>query len=365
MAPIPSLSERIGGDRLQNLIDRYATSDKVGRDDAIENILATHLADLVSRGVARPLEALANRRVHLASIWDHMCGRNVPSYTTQEQERVQIARRLCSPLITGPLYMLGQDVTRGISAQDRRSKLQTIVANMDRGSVGYWWFGDERDHVSGEKFQFELRDWNLVFGRRPARGQQLEEVEDLPPAGLHAVEIDVPTGDLLVADWFRVEGFTELVDEGDPWRGGSQAENERDAERYAREYGFISVASALRSLSILTNGNQIAIGHHDEDGPHPLPAGYQSFAHHTIDLRKVSVVDRSLLTVILTRIHAPKRAAKLCEEFAAGADTRRLTIAPGRYRVTSSGRGVFTELLPDGHPLKTTGFDTVLLIEPA
>jgi len=36
---------------------------------------------------------------------------------------------------------------------------------------------------------------------------------------------------------------------------------------------------------------------------------------------------------------------------------------PGRYRVVSSGRGYIKDLLDEGHPLKVTGYEPVMILE--
>lgn len=216
-----------------------------------------------------------------------------------------------------------------------------------------------------------ISGWNLVVGRRIrdwrnlSRDSVLEPVEDLEPKRLHEVGIDAPTGRLLVAEWFHVPGFTELVDEGDPWRGGSDAENESDAERYVRDHGFASVSTIRRSLTVFRKGDSIGIGHHDEDGEHPKPKGCRRIADFMVDLRKVSIVDRGVLLDIVRRIHPEGDAEAMIAEMERRRGVVALDVKPGRYRVVSSGRGHIDDLLPEGHRFASEGFQAVVTLERA
>jgi hypothetical protein len=366
MTDVPSLSSRIGRELLDRLVDVVldGSAGKVIRD-RIAGHLADHLAQLRELGVVRPFDALPNRRMNLVRSWNVMCGVAQDTYSTQARETLEIARTFDMALVVRLAHDIAWKAKDGSMDPERReAAMLDMMARMDAGDARWWYLsGTAADFVSGEEFSYEMRGWNLVVGRMQDRRDALAPAEDLEPTTLHEVEIDLPTGSLLVADWFRADGFTDMVDEGQPWRGGSQAENERDAERYVRDHGFASVASIRRSLAVLTDGTSITVGHHDEDGEHPLPTGYRRVDDMLIDLRKVSLADRASLVTTLSRVHEAGRAAALVDELADDGDVVSLEVAPGRYRVVSSGRGYIEDLLEDGHPLKVPGYEPVMILE--
>lgn len=361
---IQSLSGRIGLPRLEAMIDIYARKgDATPHEAELTVLLAEHLTELREAGVLQPHNALPNRSMHVIESWNGMW--KGTAYTKPADEARDTAERFGWHLINAGLVDLAYLQAKGMSESERAQAFYDLTMRMDAGDVSYWRIGNlEEDYASGERLAYEMRAWNLVVGRRPERGvRHLEPVEDVGPKTLHHVDIEVPTGELLVADWFRADGFTDLVDEGNPWRGVSCAENEADAERYVRDHGFVSVKSAMRSLTILRNRDRIAIGSHDEEVAHALPVGYRRVKDMLIDLRKVSIVDRSKLVETLSRMHPHDRAERLAGEVAAADGTVRIKVAPGRYRVTSSGYGGIGDLLEEGHPHKRNGYEPVLLLE--
>lgn len=365
MTDTPHLSARIGRGTLDTLLTSWgdgkpdATSKK-----AVESALTEHLMALVATGKVRRYDALPNRRMNLIHDWNGMFDADPE---TSRSAAESIANRFSYHLVIIHLAYLGYDMkNRGA---DRDAGLDAAIAKIDAGEARWVHIGNcEDDFVSGEAFDYEIIDWNLVIGRRGGAHEGLKAVDDLPPTTLHAMEIDLPTGHLLLADWLSTgdmaDGFTDLVDEGNPWRGGSQAENEQDAERYLRDHGFVSVASASRCLSVLTDGSCVTVGRYDEDGEYPPPDGFQIVRGLlVIDLRKVSVADRATLVSLYSRIHDAERAEKLVSMVEADHDTVQFTVAPGRYRVISSGRGYIEDLLEKGHPLSVPGYKPVLIIE--
>lgn len=369
MNEIPPLSSRIGREELDRQLTRW-TEDSADRVSygPVEKALADHLLALAATGTIRRYDALPNRRMNLVHDWNAMFDADPE---TSEGAARHVAHRFAHHLVMIHLAYLGFDLKTGSCTQNRSAGLDAAIARIDAGNARWVQIGNcEHDFVSGERLDYEIVGWNLVIGRRGAPGAGLLPVDDLPPVALHRVEIDMPTGRLLLADWLSTgdmsDGFTETVDEGDLWRGGSQAENESDAERYARDHGFVSVASAHRCLCVMTDGRSLTVGRYDEDGDHPAPAGFRIVRGLlVIDLRKVSIADRASLVALYSRIHDADHAEDLVSMVEARHDAVTIDLPPGRYRVISSGRGHVGDLLEDGHPLKVPGYEPVMIVEKA
>ena len=362
MNTIKLLSERIDENIIQDLIN----GGELNKDllDGLTSIYAEHLIALADAGVIRPYNGAQNRRMNLLYSWNQMADTK-----GEEGRRLIEARHVANRLFPGFFHLrlsLLIDNLKRSGSTDSGEMHKAIASELDAGNIRWWTLSSqEYDFISGQDFAYELRDWNIQIGIRPEiRGRKdLVPVDDLPPPALQILEIMIPSGDLLIADWFRAEGFTDLVDEGQPWRGGSVLEDEADAERYVRDYGFISARSERRSLIIITDGKGISVGAYDEDGNHPLPIGWHQVGNILIDLRKISAVDREVLSAILHRIHSEERSREFSEQVATNSDTVRLKVTPGRYQAISSGRGYLEDLLPQDHSLKIPGFEPVLILE--
>jgi hypothetical protein len=371
MTGLPSLSSRLGRALIDRFIDETARGSKGGdTEKLLEKGIADHLEELIGLGVVRRHDSIPNRRVNIVAAWNGMSRNDGEGWLSPETQRRHVAERIFSMLVWRDLHSIAWKVGRGeIDAAAREKATVDLEACMDSGTSDLLWAGEDKDFVSGEDISFVLSDWNLVVGRRirdwrnrPA-GSVLEPIEDLEPVRLHQVEIDVPSGRLLIAEWFHVDGFTDLVDEGDPWRGGSHAENESDAERYVSTHGFVSVSTARRCLTVFRKGDTLGIGHHDEDGDHPKPKGCRRVASFMVDLRKVTMSDRSVLVDVLRKVHPDDDVEAMVANIERDRDMVSLKVAPGRYRISSSGRGHIEDLLHATSPFAAEGFQAVTVIE--
>lgn len=370
MTATPSLSARIGRPLLDRMIDELAADRRGGEAERlVKEGLSDHLEELIGLGIVRAHDSLPNRRINVVAGWNGMFGDGGDHWCDPASERRRVADRIFAMLAWHDAHSIAWDLKAGrLDAEARERAVRKLEARMDLGTSDPLWAAEEHDFVSGEELSFMISGWNLVVGRRirdwrtREPGSVPDPIEDLEPVRIHEVEIDAPTGRLLLAEWFHAPGFTDLVDEGNPFRGGSDRENEADAERYARDHGFASVATARRNLTVFAKGGAFGVGHHDEDGDHPAPEGCRRVADLMVDLRKVSVVDRGVLLGILKRIHPDGDVEAMVSRIEKDRDVIGLKVAPGRYRVSSSGRGYVHDLLDADDPFRSEGFGTVATI---
>ena len=101
-----------------------------------------------------------------------------------------------------------------------REKYSAFTNKITTGNIHYYDFSDDmcRCYECGQKMQLLVKDWKLgvaVFGKT-AEGKLDFKVLEKPKSCLseNATEltIDFPTGNLLIADWFRIEEFTKTVE---------------------------------------------------------------------------------------------------------------------------------------------------------
>lgn len=362
-AQAPSLWNRIG----METIEAYLASEGAGRkrsdlDSAITDALAAHLIGLREMGLVRAYDAIPNRRVNEVHDWNVMCGLEESRYSTPDEAARSVAQRLMHALITVHLMMASFDLRDG---KDRGEVLAKLQAQVDSGTTRRWLSDMEaHDHVSGETLSLVVRDWNMLLVER-SRDAEQKPIADIQPTKLETVDLELPTGDVLISDWFRAEGFTDHVDEGDPWRGGSERESEADTRRYVADHGFASVRTCRTSVSVVTDGRIHGVMRWDEDML-DLPDGLRHVGDMSFSLRQISVIDRESLRGVLSRIHPSARTDELVqEEFSPEPrDAVRIQTTPGRHRVSYSGRGYIHDLLPEGHPFRIEGFEVVMTLEP-
>lgn len=372
MSTLPTLSARLGRDVIERAVDAHAA----GHDDdptigkVIQEAFRDHLLALRDAGVVKPHVATPNRRINEIEEWNIMCGVQPSTWATPEKAAEGLARRLSHNMVTIHLLMASFGIKDG---RDRKETIDDAIRSIDSGSTrSHLSHMECQDHVGGDDLSFRMQDWNPVLFLKQdvtmadiMSGRRLPDVPapDIEPTALRTVELDMASGDVALGDWFRMEGFTDHVDEGDPYRGGSERESEADSRRYVADHGFTSVRSSRTSYEVVTDGRIHAAIRWDED-ERDIPDGFRSVGRLGYDLRQITVMDRSALQTIMERLHDPAKAVQLTEEGLTAPDMLRLSLPAGRYAVHHSGRGWIEDLLPPDHPLVQDGVQVLMILEP-
>lgn len=163
----------------------------------------------------------------------------------------------------------------------------------------------------------------------------------VPAQGAETVSIPMPTGELLIADWFRIDAFhnlTNVIDNASDSDHdiGTVAGRATRTRRYADELGVAHVA--CRSPAILQDKGIIKAGYLDPDAKEPT-----SFKGSiSADLRWTTLVDRGHLVDILTPAlgldEAKRQVAAYLKE---NSDIMKLQVEPGTHHLTFAGTSSF------------------------
>jgi len=187
---------------------------------------------------------------------------------------------------------------------------------------------------TGAKLAFEFEGWVPTLGIQQAPSYDFVPVTPglLPRTeGLHEMEVDFPSGQLLVADWFRIDAFSEVTDEWEEVEGfvslNSEAGQLWRTQRLA-EQGVVCVGTH-RSPAILQEGGVLqAVVLSEEGETLRSPVGSVSTR-----LWAVSVVDRQTLREILEKRLTPAEATAAIDEMMATEDITQVSVKPGRHHL--------------------------------
>lgn len=164
----------------------------------------------------------------------------------------------------------------------------------------------------------------------------------LPPDTYHSsIEIDIPSGELLCADWFRIDGFDELIEDDGHDISIPYGQKLR-TEYYARKNLAVvqtgncsmhvySESEDSTDTLIFNMGNGSTWNQETDEEENSLAA----FNHGSIccDLWAVSIIDRQVLHAVLEPCHGEK-TDEMIDEYMDEWGTFSLDIRPGRYRIT-------------------------------
>lgn len=222
---------------------------------------------------------------------------------------------------------------------------------------------------SGEHVQVRAMGWKFQAGRMAASDDPnswrrvftpLQE-GDIAPPQTHTAIIPVPSGQLLIADWFRIDAFNALtkpLDDEDSADGlSSTAGRAAVSLRYAQRLGVVHVFG--RAPSIVCEEGAVKVGHLDPDEKTPAHYVGQIMA----DLRWTTIVDRAHLVSLLAGELGAEAAQAEVDALAQDPDVLTVQVNPGTHHLYFAG-DAHTFQATAGEQFMVDGLDLDTFEEP-
>ena len=159
-------------------------------------------------------------------------------------------------------------------------------------------------------------------------------IPPLDPPHVHVTKFELKTGNLLVADWFRISEFTKIVEKKDISINSRKGREEK-ATHLARKFNLVSICVGNTCPGVYQNGNQIVVGYHNDDEG-DIPDNFTEIGSVCTDLWAATFVEYETLIELVAR-KKPDTAkeivdAYLTEHEDSGAyGLHKLTVEPGTY----------------------------------
>lgn len=194
---------------------------------------------------------------------------------------------------------------------------------------------------SGQGLRLRLEGWTPTF-MRFNRAQR--RYEPLPAGTVQAAELEhltleVPSGQLLVADWFRLDAFTTQAKQAVGLLAlSSVAACAERTRRLAAAVGALSVYAGDTGPSVHAHAGGIQVGTPREpSAAHPSPQG-PPLGQVVCDLHWVTAIDRQVLEDVLARLVPRDVAAAQVAAYLDHHDSVvRVEVPPGTYHVYFAG----------------------------
>tara|TARA_B100001105_G_scaffold72359_1_gene56860 strand:- start:1002 stop:2219 length:1218 start_codon:yes stop_codon:yes gene_type:complete len=246
------------------------------------------------------------RRTHrLAQAWNALAQGEQQPYQLEH-----IARSLSYALFVAGSVHIAEDAPL-------ERAYEALITTADDGTFDWCYLNSQDEcQTTGERIHFELQEWRPRLGivDHTSRDRDLVPLRPIPlPKVFHHV-IQAPSGELLIADWFRHDAFTQAVKDPASEDCSYSVNNDlgklRQTAWYAQRHGFMSVFVGNTLPRIVERGDHFAIARVDEDGElgEPPIVGHIAGSVCT-DLWWATVIDRQVLTDILSR-SMPAEAAQ-------------------------------------------------------
>ena len=219
-----------------------------------------------------------------------------------------------------------------------------LVSLVDTGSFDEVWCDTQECQRHGQRISLRLTNWRPEMGTIDRKaGPDAPFVPlvagQFGPRTVHHTTIPVPSGELLINDWFRIDAFSRAcraLDE-DKMSINIHAGCVQQTLRYAQELGFAHVMVGNSVPSVVARDGRIDIGHYDEDEEGGMDGDH--LGNVCTDLWWTTIIDKQVLLDICATAMPREQALQEIDAFLAQYDHTVMTtqVPPGTYHLYFSG----------------------------
>lgn len=304
-----------------------------------------------------PIENGVGHSVNLSYFWDNFRENNINKKGYTKEENIKFDSRELGQLLSKelffPFYINEKDI---ISEEFWQERYTTLANQLNEGNFEHFRLPDScYCFECGANFKLELKNWQpqllemVLVHEDQDWWKNKYEYNPAPECAVpHIVnlEVEFPSGNLLVTDWFRMEEFTNTVDlKGafdDKYDVNCALGRIEQSTHYAKDFNFISTPGGGMP-NIFKNGNSIIVGNYDEEDNSSevkkFKKSYKKSGRVDCMLRAVTIIDSDQLIKILSINSDTDTATQLLDSYMKKNkdEIKKLTVTPGTYIFEFSG----------------------------
>jgi hypothetical protein len=202
-----------------------------------------HLADLAASGRLGRIVGLGGRRIRVADAWNGLLGDKVKDFEWALANALSMVPLRASLEVR--FDRKDRNFDRPMSDAEIDETYARVCRMMDDGDLQtdrFHMLDDLEDSITGDRIRIEVRNWQPTLLRLDTKGGYAwVPATDAAVPDLVAAEMSVPSGDLLVTDFLRVDGIGKATDEIESRLDGTicaDAGQAEYAEAYASQAGM-------------------------------------------------------------------------------------------------------------------------------
>lgn len=321
--------------------------------------VAGHVLHLASQGQLQPIPFAQGRQINFVEIWNALAlGQDMSTfrdgfYADEEHLAATLSQQFV-PLLLNVRFD-GNGSSR--PAEDLSSEL---VARVEQGDFSIYDSAENYCFITGQRHLLAFDHWQPVLTERTQDHRHAPVSQEGPGVTLESQILPVPSGRLLIADWFRLEAFTAMTKE---------QERSEDIGCFmgrmalTRAYAPLGVASVFVGGSfpeVYQQAGRLMVGNPvDEEDGAPGPAGHPVGQVETA-FRWVTMVDSQVLEDLLEKkLGRAAARQQLADYLTTDRDVRQVSLPPGEYHLYFSGDPhVFSQKFA-AEGVSTAGFDVL------
>lgn len=189
----------------------------------------------------------------------------------------------------------------------------------------------------GQRMRLMSEHWKFVFSSLYVNNDLRAIKTELKPCindALFSVDVNFPSGELIIADWIYIKEFTDRVKYSDYEISINFALGRKQSTEHAAKLGFVTVHVGNSNPNVFKSGDELIFGHDIDDLTIGGFDGFDDIGRVCSNVWNVTVIDKMRLIDIISQETGKERALQLVQELDHG--EIEIKVAPGNYRISYS-----------------------------
>ena len=216
-----------------------------------------------------------------------------------------------------PLYAL-EDA--GVTPEGIQEAYRAVVDSVTQGNTPV--HRNTSDHYCGNdniSYRHTMINWQITLMGFDMKAKKFKPLQPIEGPKIVEVSIDFKTGNLLIADWFRIEEFTQLVKASQTSISVNSSQGrEQQTQKYIDDFNMVSVSCGNSAPGLYWQDGALVVGFHNDEytdaedsgveeyKPCPLPEGMKEIGQVCCDLWWTTIIEKENLVEIIARSLAQK-----------------------------------------------------------
>ena len=303
----------------------------------VHEALAGHIVFLAQQGKLAPIDNVEGVSLEWVNLWNAIA--SDPS-AWKKQDPLFFAENLARPFSTHLAMSFAGNSFKDSSPESSHDALCRQI------SEGTWEWCDLRFSqcsLTGLDFCVEFKGWHAEVGLPPAGDAPFIPLApgQISLPGLEHAVIPVPSGKLLLCDWFRIPELTKIMTElCDPLPSVNSVHGAvMKTKTMAEILGLGHIAVGNTSPTIVSYGSILQAGRLSDESDEQLPPTHQGHGQVYTDLWWTTIADRQVLIELLARTMPMEKAQSTLDEYIAQASSSvvEITVVPGIHHLYFAG----------------------------
>lgn len=291
-----------------------------------EDAIISYLKERSKLGLLKEPENLGNHYSNLLVAWSNLVNGKLTHF--DEDKIKNTFERLIEPSVMSIIYSKEE-----VNIND---KYEELIKKINDGNfLPTDLQSDSECFDCAQRIKLCAKDWNFKIATLKLNENKKYEyklIDDCIEEKLYEVKVNFSTGELLIADWFRIKEFTEQVEYNKDYKDVSinASLGQIKSTQHAANLGFVTVHVGNSCPTIFEKDGNFVFGREKEEGD---VISYTDKGTVCTDLWNVTIIDKQKLIEIVALKLGEEKAMEIVEEYIAENDMHKFSVTPGEYTI--------------------------------